>query len=204
MNLLVLDCLPSDLRAVLTCRDLTAGQVLFQPGDPAVALFMVETGRLRLARNTSEGKLVTIQVARAGQSLAETALFTEFYSEEAVAEIASRVIVYPKQFLLRALCNHADLAESFMELLTQQIQLLQLRLELRDLRSAHERVLQYLRHVAQPPEASTVSFDRPLKDIASELGLTPETLSRSLSRLQREGLITRVKQQITLNNLAVA
>lgn len=58
--------------------------------------------------------------------------------------------------------------------------------------------------MAQLGKQTTTTFDRPLKDIAVDLGLTPETLSRALTRLEREGIITRTRLQIKLQNLSAA
>lgn len=204
MDLLTPESLPPALRNGITYQELVTGQALFQQGDPALAVFIVETGRLRLFRYTTEGKMVTFCVARAGEIFAEVAIFSDFYTDSAVAEVDSRVAVYPKQLLLDALCEYPNLAEDFMTLLVRKIQSLKFRLELRDIRSAHERVLQYLRHLAQPDDDRSVNLDRPLKDIAGDLGLTPETLSRTLRRLEREGAIARVQRVIMLQNSSVA
>lgn len=204
MDLLTPDRLPLALRDSITYQELVAGQALFQPGEPALGLFVVETGRLRLYRYTTEGRIATLQVARAGESFGETALFSDVYTDNAIAEVATRVAVYPKQLLLDALGNHPNLAEDFMVLLVRKIQSLKFRLELRDIRSAQERVLQYLRHLVQPANETSVELDRPLKEIASDLGLTPETLSRALARLEREGAIARVQRVIMLHNSSAA
>ena len=204
MDLLTLDSLPGQLRNAITHRDLARGENLFQQGEETYAFFIVETGRVKLVRYTTEDKVVTFQVAEPGESLAEIALFSDTYSCTAVAEVASRVIVYPKQLLLSALCDNPDLAEDFMAMLVRKIQALKVRLELRDIRAAHERLLRYLRYQVLPGEQNIVNFDRPLKDIAVELGLTPETLSRALSRLEQEGMITRTRLQITLQNSPAA
>ncbi len=191
MDLLTLESLPPQLRDVISYRELEPRESLFRQGEEANAFFVVQTGRLKLVRYTSDGKEVTFQIARPGESIAEIALFAHTYPCSVVAEVASRVIVYPKQPLLSALCNNPDLAEDLMTMLVRKIHDLKVRLELRDIRAAHERVLRYLRYMAEPGEQRIVNFDRPLKDIAADLSLTPETLSRALARLEREGIITR-------------
>ncbi|WP_338108793.1 helix-turn-helix domain-containing protein [Fischerella thermalis] len=65
-------------------------------------------------------------------------------------------------------------------------------------------MLRYLRYMAQLGEQTTITFDCSLKDIAVDLGLTPEILSRALTRLEREGIITRTRLQIKLQNLSAA
>jgi len=193
--------LPLALRAELLHQDLAAGQILFSQNDPALASFAVETGRLRLVRHTREGKPVVFQVVRAGESFAESALFLDTYGCDAVAEVPSRVLTYPKQLLRTALLDYPALTTDFFERLVKQSQALQERLELRSIRSARDRVLQYLLNEARPDE-TTVHLDRHLKDIAGDLGLTAEVLYRTLARLEREGLIHRTKQQITLHAAA--
>ncbi|NET31579.1 MAG: Crp/Fnr family transcriptional regulator [Cyanothece sp. SIO1E1] len=200
MDLLMPHLLPHPLCNAATYRDLAAGQKLFQQGDPAVALFMVKTGRLKVVRHIDRHKMTTLQVARPNDTMGEAALFSSVHFCAAVAEITSQVIVYPKQALFAALRQYPGLAETLMVLMVKKIQSLKLLLELRDVRTAHERVLRYLSYLAQPGDPRVVSFDRPLKDIAGELGLTPETLSRALSRLEQEGAITRQQYLITVHD----
>ncbi|MBD2433386.1 MULTISPECIES: Crp/Fnr family transcriptional regulator [Fischerella] len=204
MNLQSPESLPPELRHVIIHRELEPKESLFQQGDEAKAFYVVETGRLKLVRYTSDGKEVTFPIARRGEMIAEIALFSDTYPYAVIAEVASRVIIYPKQPILTALRHNSELAEDFMAMLVQKIHDLKIRLELRDIRAAHERVLRYLQYMAQLGEQTTITFDRPLKDIAVDLGLTPETLSRALTRLEREGIITRTRLQIKLQNLSAA
>ncbi|KAF3886997.1 MULTISPECIES: Crp/Fnr family transcriptional regulator [Nostocales] len=204
MDLLKLKSLPEDLRNAVMHYDLSKGETLFRQGEPASFFFTVETGRIQLVRYTSDDKVVTFQVAEPGNSLGEIALFSQTYPCSAVAEVASRAIAYPKELILSAIRANPELAEDFIAMLVQKIQDLKLRIELRDIRAAHKRLLRYLRYLAASEEQSIVSFDRPLKEIAADLGLTPETLSRALARLEREGKIARTRLQITLQQSSAA
>jgi CRP/FNR family transcriptional regulator, dissimilatory nitrate respiration regulator len=204
MDLVTLATLPDELRQSITVRELQPGQVLFHQGDPAVAFFFVQSGRIKLLHSIDRQETVTFQVAGTGDSIAEIALFTDTYPDTAIADIRSQVIVYPKRLLSAALHDYPELAEDFMMRLVQKIQSLQQQLGLRNIRAAHDRVLRYLRYLAQREDQTVVRFDRPLKDIATELGLTPETLSRALARLEQEGTISRQNQVITLHNSTAA
>jgi CRP/FNR family transcriptional regulator, dissimilatory nitrate respiration regulator len=198
MDLLTPTTLPPDLRGVIVRRELVAEQILFRHGDSASALFVVQTGRLKIVSHTPERRLVTLQVVRPGDSFGESALFLDHYPYTAIAEVPSQVLIYPKQPLLAALRQHLDLAEDIMALLVKQNLALMTQLELRDIRAAHRRVLQYLHYLTHPDTPNLVRFDRPLKNIAIDLGLTPATLSRALTRLEQEGTITREQNIITL------
>lgn len=204
MDLLSLDRLPAQLRETVAIRELQPGQVLFQQGDPVSAFFIVETGRVKLVHSLDDEETITIQVAGAGESLAEITLFTETYPCTAVADVRSQLIMYPKLQLLSGFHDYPELAEDFMVRLVRKVQALQVWLGLRDIRAAHDRVMRYLRYLARAESQAVIQFNRPLRDVAIELGLTPETLSRALTRLEQEGRISRQNQIITLRNSSAA
>lgn len=195
--------LPVALEAGAVGRTLAAGDALFQTGDRAVAIYRVERGRLRLIRRTVDDHLVVLHTARAGEFLAEASLFSEAYHCDAVAVVSSRVRVYPKASLLAAFRTDRGLAEAFMGRLAHQVQDLRARLELRNIRSARERVLQYLWLRAEPDRRSVV-IEGPYQDIAAEIGLTREALYRTLARLEAEGVLVRDRSGITLKKSPIA
>ena len=200
MDLTNIDRLPKTLKDKTTVLNIAAGETLFTQQDEATTFYVVVSGRIKLIRYIDNGKVSTFEIVRSTQTLAEIALFAEIYPCTAIAEIDSEVIAYPKRELLGILQQYPDIAIDFMAMLVRKIQSLKFRLELRDIRIAHQRVLHYLRHLIDYPQENTIILDRPLKDIASDLGFTPETLSRALIRLETDGAIARQDRIIILQN----
>ena len=130
------DPLPASLESGSTVRVLTPGELLFRQGDPAAAIYKVESGRLRLIRRTVDDHLVILHTARRGEFFAEASLFADAYHCDAVAAAASSVRVYPKQMVMEAMRTAQALAEAFMARLARQLQELRARMELRNIRSA--------------------------------------------------------------------
>lgn len=174
-----------------------AGDVLFSQGDAATAIYAVESGRLRLLRRTVDDHLVVLHTARSGEPFAEAALFSEIYHCDAVAAVPSRIWRYPKDQLLSVLRAHPELWEAFVARLARQVQGLRSRLELRNIRSARERVFQYLL-LAAGPDGRTVALDGHLQDMAADLGLTREVFYRTVAALEAEGVITRTAEAIVI------
>ena len=185
------------LQKTVSTQTLVSGEFLFYQGDSSTALYVVETGRIRVVRYTTEGVAVTLQVARAGETIAEVAPFCDRYTCSAVSEGETTVSVYPKQEFSRALSEAPELTFVFAQQLSTIIDSLKNAVELRGIRSARDRILRYLQVSVQPGNRS-IEFDRPLKDVANELGLAPEVFYRTLSLLEGEGLITRQRRQIQL------
>ena len=191
------ECLPRELMATVRHRDLAAGEVLYRRGEKAEGVFVVEHGRMELFSYTTQGKNVPLYVTRAGECVAEAALFAKSYCGDVVAEIPSRVAMFLKEPLLRAFHQQPALADEFTALLTRRFNMLRVRLELRNLPSARERILQYL-HLVASADGYSVLLDRPLKTLADDLGLTPESFYRQLAKLEREGLVSRRRGCIQL------
>src|ERR1700751_3318545 len=134
------DSLPASLESGSAVRVLAPGELLFRQGDPAAAIYKVESGRLRLIRRTVDDHLVILHTARRGDFFAEASLFAEAYHCDAVAAEQSGVRVYPKPIVMDALRTDPSLAEAFMARLAHQLQELRALMELRNIRSARERV----------------------------------------------------------------
>lgn len=198
MDFLKPNSLPTELRDAISYKNLATGQTLFFQGDTTWAIFAVESGQISLVRYTEMGQAIKHYGIKAGESFAQAALFNGSYDCAAIADIPSQIIVVPRQPLLNALQQYPDLAVSYMAQLAQQLHETRTLLDLRSIHSARDRVLYYL-HLNVQSTPKTVIFERPLKEIAADLDLSPEAFSRSLSQLQRENVITRIKRRITLN-----
>lgn len=170
-------------------RTLRRGQLLFRRGDPAEAVFVVISGRLRLERSLADGTPVTLALLRPGDSVAEAALFTDVYHCDARAEVASRVRAHPKADVLAFLGRDAEGPLRWARHLAGEVRRLRALLELRAVKRADDRVLAYLDLLETMDE--TWGEERPASAVSAELGLTPEALYRALGRLERAAKIVR-------------
>ena len=195
------DALPPSLEAGSIVRVLSPGELLFRQGDRAAAIYKVESGRLRLIRRTVDDHLVILHTAGRGEFFAEASLFAEAYHCDAVAAAQSRVRVYPKTIVMAALRTDPALAEAFMARLARQLQELRARMELRNIRSARDRVLQYLQLRARVAYRS-IAIEGQLQDISAEICITREALYRTLAALEAEGYLTRTEAAILLTKSA--
>ncbi len=196
------DSFPAKLREAIAERELAVGERLFRRGDAANSFFILKQGRIRLTRPTIENKTATIQFAKPGDLIGENAIFESAYPCSAIATVASRVIVYPVQHLSVMLQEYSELTQDLLAILLSKIKYFQNNMELREIRAAHQRVLQFL--IYEADQDKVVNIDHPLQEIALQLGYTPATLSRALSKLEQGGSITRQSNVIYLNSSTAA
>jgi len=185
----IMDAHPALAGIAPASRLLEAGEHLFRQGDRTFGIFRLRSGRVRLQRITPDGTAVSIHFARPGETFAEGSLFSPVYHCDAVAEVDGEVLVYGKEQLAAQLRREPEALWAFARELAVHLQRLRTRYELKHLRSAPERVLQFLR-LGSSPEG-VFPLRGALKDVAAELGLTPEALYRALATLERRRLIRR-------------
>jgi CRP-like cAMP-binding protein len=181
------------------------GATVFRQGDPASAVYVVEAGRVRLSRMSADGAPLILYVADAGESFAEASLSATHYHCDAIAETDSTVLALPRADLLTLMTTDPVQGVAFALALASQVRDLRTKLELRNVRSAKERVLAWLRLHANgdPPR---VLLHRSWTLIAEELGLTREAVYRALATLERErrigrrdGVVSLVRQAASLS-----
>jgi CRP-like cAMP-binding protein len=182
---------------ILERRSLARNEALFRQGEKVTAIYFVESGRLRLERQTIDGRSLVVGTTSTGKFFVEAALFADIFHCDAVATESSQVRVYPKSAVLNALRADPAHAMSFLSLLAHQVIELRHHIEIMKVRSAKERVMLYL-DLNAGPDGRTVDLRSQLQDIAGELGLTREALYRTLASLERAGTIERADTRILL------
>lgn len=189
--------LPQNLEKLGRERSLSRGEILFRKDDATVGIYEIEEGQVRLSRIDQTGREVILHVAGAGDLIAEASLFSKVYHCDAVAVTDARARLYPKEALLTEFRRNPEAAEAFASRLAHELMALRTRLELRNIRSARERLLNYLALNAGA-DGRTMALKGTVKDLAAELGLTHEALYRTLGQLEAEGTIVRTKDKIVL------
>jgi CRP-like cAMP-binding protein len=191
------DWLPEAVRIAGIERTLETGQTLFRQGSRTVGLYEVLSGKVRLVRVDRSGRQAVLYSAATGETIAEASLFSPTYHCDAVAATSTVVRLYPKAAILAQFQHNRKVAEAFMTMLARQIMNLRTSLEQHNIHSARDRVRHYLA-ANRGPDGLSVRLPGTLKDIAANLGLTHETLYRTLAKMQKDGEIQRLKGKIRL------
>ena len=113
------------------------------------------------------------------------------------AATAAVVRLYPKAVLMAELQRDPKQAQAFAAMLAREIMALRTRLERRNIHSARDRVRHFL-SLNVGADGHTVDLPGTLKELAADLGLTHESLYRTLARMQADGEIKRTGPTIRI------
>jgi len=171
-------------------QQLAKAESLFLRGEKSRGPFVLQAGLVRLYRQDENGTEVTLHRVRPGERFAEASVFSDAYHCDCMAELQSIVLAIPRAAIRAALKDDPAFSTLFAELMARQVMDLRFRLELRNIRSAEQRILAALQMRAVAT-GNPLLIDGALKDFASEIGLTHEALYRGLKKLQDAGKIRR-------------
>jgi CRP/FNR family transcriptional regulator len=176
-------------------RKLKRGETLFAAGDENAACATLLKGALKIAAVDEEGTERILALVHPAGFIGE--LFAPLAHYDVVALTDSELCVFPKSEIGRAVDHNPKLAQALLR--RSQEDLLQSRelLALSGRRSASAKVAGLLIGLAEAASDSSChaarEFDLPLTrgEIAGMLGLTIETVSRAITKFEREGMIQR-------------
>lgn len=189
--------LPIALRGISHTLARTKDAWVFRKGDAVRAVFIVLDGEVRLSRFARDGSEIALQRACRGDFFAEAALNTPRYQCNAIASRSSTLLAFPAVKVRALLAKDLEFARQWATLLARQLHASRARLERLALKSAAERILHYLHTEGNGPRCE-VALAGSIKDLARDLGLTHESLYRTLARLEQDGIVVRGEHRLML------
>lgn len=190
----------AELLAASFTQVLPRGAVLFEQGDEAQMLHLMLEGRLGLQATAESPAQTMVEIFGPGEIvLAPAVVLALPYLASAVALTEVRVLMIPAPLFRQALARSLPLARATTELLARHWRLMVDQVVDLKLRSAEQRVGRFLaRRLPEETGAGSVDLAEPRGAIAGRLGITPETLSRTLAALEAAGRIRVAARRIDI------
>lgn len=180
-------------------RELKRGETLFAAGDDDAACATLVSGALKVSAFDEEGNERILSLVHPAGFVGE--LFQPFAHHDVVALAPSKLCVFSRGAMEAALENHPALSRALLRRSQEDLFAARRMLEFSARRGAMENVANLLMGLANAASDSPChpagEFELTLTrgEMANMLGLTIETVSRSITRLERDGVIRRNGQR---------
>jgi CRP/FNR family transcriptional regulator len=170
------------------CRK-KSGDSIFAEGDTADAIYEVISGTLRLYKLLPDGRRQVVGFPSNGHLLGVAPNGTHAYSADALTDVV--LCRYPRASFHRLMESLPGLAQRLWAVTADELQFAQDQVLLLGRKSALEKIVSFLLRLAvqQGSGGRTVALAMTRGDMADYLGLTIETVSRTLSKLKAGRLI---------------
>ncbi len=183
-------------------KRLAKGDYLFHRGDLAEGFYIVQRGAINVHRVSSLGKEQVIHVFRPVESFAEAALAgPSGYPADARAMTASSVLLVPKRDFVHLLSKRPELALRMLGSLSQHLRVLVALVDDFTLKDIETRLANWLLKRCPQPIANAsqmIQLEATKRVLASEMGTTSETLSRTLAKFRELKLLRMSGTTITI------
>ena len=191
--------------AIGSIQHLAQGATLFTEGDPATSVYQVVSGTLRLYKALPDGRRQITGFLSAGHLLALAPTEVHPYSTEAITPVSVRR--YPRPWFEKLLDEVPGLARRLFAASSDELRAAQDQMLLLGRKTAEERVASFLLMLADlhggAQAESVVQLPMSRGDVADYLGLTIETVSRTLAKMKQQKIITLTSPtRIELRNRA--
>jgi CRP/FNR family transcriptional regulator len=194
-----LACVPAAelrrLAARCVWRAVRRGASIFREGEPALGLYVITEGRVKLARLSPAGREQVLHVEGAGASLGEVPVFDGGgYVATAVALTDARLLFVEREALFALCRRRPDVALGIVAVLARRLRRFAALIEDLALRDVTERLAGFL--LAEAPRGGGVFEIGTQDEVAARLGTVRELVSRSLTRLTAAGVIARTGRRV--------
>ena len=164
-----------------------AGESIFRENDECFSIGIVLEGSIRIVSYSRLGNEIVFNTVNENGIFGNNLLFSSapFYKGDVEAVTDSTVAYIDKNALLDIFRNNQSFLLAYLEIQADFGKSLNSRIKMLSLDSARERLLYYLED-----HGGTLKYDT-VTALAGELNLERETLSRTITALEREGSIIK-------------
>lgn len=184
-----------DLEPLVRSRGYCDGEVVHQAGDMANSLFVVASGTVKLLRPSVHGQNVVTNILGPGEGFGTLGVLGEStYPDTAEAMAVSCVLEISSDLFNDIMGRYPRLARTVLDEVLHRFEQAQQTIRRLSADNAKQRVAAVLLALADKLGVSrdgVLALKLPLTrvDVAALTGLTPETVSRVMSRLCDDGIV---------------
>ena len=179
------------LAAIAITKSFPRGRLIFAEGAEAVGFYVLLSGRVKIYKMSLEGKEQILHLFGAGDAFGEAAVFAGHrYPAHAETMDPSTALFLPRHAFVALVEKHPALALNMLADLSRRLHRFANLIEDLSLKEVPGRLAAYLLYLSERQgNSDDLTLEVPKVQLASLLGTIPETLSRILARMVREGLI---------------
>lgn len=190
------DWVPDILRLSAETLEVRRGDFLFCHGSPVTSMYYVVAGEIRLVEYAASGTECTLQRACAGEWIGECSTCVDAYACHARAARNSRAVGLPMALFKTVLHEDLAFANAWSVQLAHSLRRAFARYERRSLKTARERLVHFV--VTESRGRPYLDLSQSFATLAGELGLTRESLYRTLALLERDGVVRREGRRLAV------
>lgn len=197
----------SSLAAIAVRRTFVKGEALFTEGEQASGFYLLVSGYIKMCRVSADGKEKVLHFVHPAETFAEAAFFGDgTYPADARALEGGEALFLPKQGFMDLMATKPQFALNLVISLSLALRRFVRQIEELTFADVTSRLASFL--VKRAAEKSTsyggiTYFELGIKkgELAAQLGIAGETISRTFRKLKEEGIIELDGKNVSVLNM---
>jgi CRP/FNR family transcriptional regulator len=180
-----------DLASIALVKSFSRGQTIFSEGDPGTGFYVVVSGRVKIYKLSADGKEQILHIFGGGEPFGEVPVFEgRRFPAHAVALDETRCLFFPRSAFTDLISRNPSLSLNMLAVLSRRLRRFTVLVDDLSLKEVPGRLAAHLLYLSDRNEgAADLELDVPKGQLAGMLGTIPETLSRILTKMVKQGLI---------------
>jgi len=189
-----------ELAMIVVDQEFQRGGLVFSEGDAGNGFYVIIDGKVKIFKLSFDGKEQILHILGPGEPFAEVAVFTgSTYPANAIALEKSRLFFFPRKAFVELIAKQPALAMNMLATLSLRLKQFAHMIEALSLKEVPGRLAAYiLVDRKQNSTGQSIKLAVSKTQLASLLGTIPETLSRILAKMNKQGLIEIDGSTITI------
>lgn len=173
---------------------------IFSAGDQGNGFYLVKEGKVKIYMISPDGKEQILHIFGPGEPFGEVPVFAgKSFPAHAMALENSQLVFLPRADFVALVAANPALALNLLAALANRLRQFTRMIDALSLKEVPGRLAAHLLFLSEKQSAGDhLKLEISKTQLASLLGTIPETLSRMLSKLQREGFIAIEGARITI------
>jgi len=172
-------------------QDFPQGKLLVQQGDKPEYVYFIIEGTVRTLRQDENGREATIRLLQPGETCMEAVVFMDGDSPIAVQTAGrAKLLLIPAGIIRHTALNDTQFANNLLSIVTHHYKNAMHQIDAMHIKNPAQRLGYYflLKHLERGHDKPEFTLPFQKSAIANYLGMTPETFSRTLQKLKRQGI----------------
>lgn len=188
-----------EITSIINHKEFKKGELIYMAGEKGGSLYVINSGKVKITRITISGKEQVIRILEAGEFMGELSIFKSSpLMDNAEALTDATICIIDERDFKNLLKKYPLISFKIMEELSERLERAESLIENINLSSVEKRLADILLELSD--RDGRVNLNLSKKDLASQIGMSSETLSRKLSAFQELGII-RLKGQRNIDIL---
>jgi len=177
-------------------------KTIFLEGDDCNGFYIVAAGKVKIYKVSFEGKEHILHIYGPGNPFGEVPVFSgQKFPANAQTILKSHLLFFPRTAFVDLISNNPSLSLNMLAVLSMRLRQFTVQIENLSLKEVPGRLASYLIYLADEQKTGNlVSLTISKGQLASLLGTIPETLSRILTKMNKQNLIEVSGRNIKLLN----